>query len=118
MPRIVAVSHTPDEASRAPVAADRLVAGQPQQAVGNAYSSQDERFHCGVWEGEAGAWRVQYTEHEFCHLLSGRVLMRGDDGSETMAAAGDSFVIPAGFEGIWEVLEPARKLYAVYEPPF
>jgi uncharacterized cupin superfamily protein len=40
----------------------------------------------------------------------------GDDGSESVFGAGDSFVIPAGFTGIWEVLEPARKLYAVYEP--
>ena len=49
-------------------------------------------------------------------MLAGRVRMTGDDGRETVVAAGDSFVIPAGFSGIWEVLEPARKLYAVYEP--
>lgn len=116
MPRIVPVPHTPDETSRAPVAADRLVSGQPQQAVGNAYSTQDDRFHCGVWEGGVGAWRVQYTEHEFCHLLSGRVRLRGDDGSEVLLEAGQSFVVPAGFTGLWEVLETARKLYAIYEP--
>ncbi|KAF1725376.1 cupin domain-containing protein [Pseudoxanthomonas japonensis] len=116
MPRIVPVPHTPDEASRAPVAAERLVTGQPQQAVGNAYSTQDDRFHCGVWEGGVGAWRVQYTEHEFCHLLSGRVRLRGDDGSEVLLGAGQSFVVPAGFTGLWEVLETARKLYAIYEP--
>ncbi|WP_394696703.1 cupin domain-containing protein [Pseudoxanthomonas japonensis] len=116
MPRIVPVPHNPDEASRAPVAADRLVSGQPQQAVGNAYSTQDDRFHCGVWEGGVGAWRVQYTEHEFCHLLSGRVRLRGDDGSEILLEAGQSFVVPAGFTGLWEVLETARKLYAIYEP--
>lgn len=116
MPRIVPVPHTPDEASRAPVAAERLVTGQPQQAVGNAYSTQDDRFHCGVWEGGVGAWRVQYTEHEFCHLLSGRVRLHGDDGSEVLLEAGQSFVVPAGFTGLWEVLETARKLYAIYEP--
>jgi uncharacterized cupin superfamily protein len=116
MPRIVPVPHTPDEASRAPVAAERLVSGQPQQAVGNAYSTQDDRFHCGVWEGGVGAWRVQYTEHEFCHLLSGRVRLHGDDGSEVLLEAGQSFVVPAGFTGLWEVLETARKLYAIYEP--
>lgn len=116
MPRIVAVPHTPDSASRTPVAAERLVAGHPQQAVGNAYSTQDDRFHCGVWEGDVGAWRVQYAEHEFCHLLSGRVRLRGDDGSDILLEAGQSFVVPAGFTGVWEVLETARKLYAIYEP--
>jgi hypothetical protein len=59
---------------------------------------------------------VQYTEHEFCHLLSGRVSLRGDDGSEVLLEGGQSFVVPAGFTGLWEVLETARKLYAIYEP--
>ncbi len=117
MPRIVAVPHMPDDATRAPVAAERLVHGQPLQAVANAYSSQDERFHCGVWEGGVGAWRVQYTEHEFCHLLSGRVRLHDDAGGDVVVLEADqSFVVPAGFSGVWEVLEPARKLYAIYEP--
>lgn len=116
MSRIVSVPHTPDEATRAPVAAERVVHGAPRQAHANAYSTQDERFHCGVWEGSVGAWRVQYTEHEFCHLLSGRMRLRGDDGSDVLLEAGQSFIVPAGFSGTWEVLETARKLYAIYEP--
>ncbi|CAN7178946.1 cupin domain-containing protein [Pseudoxanthomonas sp. LjRoot168] len=116
MSRIVSVPHTPDEATRAPVAAERVVHGAPRQALANAYSTQDERFHCGVWEGSVGAWRVQYTEHEFCHLLSGRVRLRGDDGSDVLLEAGQSFIVSAGFSGTWEVLETARKLYAIYEP--
>ncbi len=31
-------------------------------------------------------------------------------------SAGASFVIPAGFNGVWEVLEPTAKLYVIYEP--
>jgi uncharacterized protein len=116
MPSIVRIPHAIANQTRTPVDADRLISGQPTQAVANAYSSADQRFHCGVWEGDIGAWRVRYTEHELCHILAGKVRMLGDDGHETVVAAGDSFVIPAGFEGIWEVLEPARKLYAVYEP--
>ena len=115
MPSIVAIPHSTAGASRTPVAADRLISGQPMQAVANAYSDPGEAFHCGVWEGDIGAWRVHYTEHEFCHMLAGRVRIVDDEGDERIVAAGDSFVIPAGFSGIWEVLEPARKLYAVYE---
>ncbi|MEQ1514399.1 MAG: cupin domain-containing protein [Lysobacteraceae bacterium] len=113
---ILPIPHTTAEAPRSPVAVERLVAGQPTQATANAYSSPDQTFHCGIWEGDIGAWRVRYTEHELCHMLAGKVRMTSDDGHETVVAAGDSFVIPAGFTGIWEVLEPARKLYAVYEP--
>lgn len=115
MPRIVAIPHLAD-AVRTPVAADRLTLGQPSQAVANAYSDPGGLFHCGVWEGDPGAWQVRYTEHEFCHMLAGRVRIIGEDGSETLVVAGDTFVIPAGFSGVWHVLEPARKLYAVYEP--
>ena len=97
-------------------ASERLVAGTPMQAVANTYSDAGNAFNCGVGEGDIGAWRVSYSEHEFCHLLSGRLRLRDDDGSETELAAGDSFVVPAGFEGVWAVLAPARKLYAVYEP--
>lgn len=116
MPRILRLSHTLGDAPHEPVPADRLLAGTPLQAVANAYSDAGNRFHCGVWEGGVGHWRVQYTEHEFCHLLSGRVRVRGDDGEETLLVAGDSFVVPAGFSGTWEVLETARKLYSIYEP--
>ncbi len=116
MPGIVRIPHHGNGNTPSSVASERLVAGTPMQTVANAYSDESDAFHCGVWEGEVGAWRVAYTEHEFCHLLAGQVRLRGDDGSETTLVAGDSFVIPAGFEGIWEVLEPARKLYAVYEP--
>lgn len=116
MPSIVRIPHTVADAARAPVAADRRVAGAPVHAVANAYSSADQAFHCGVWESGVGAWRVRYTEHELCHLLAGRIRMTGDDGSCVEVIAGDSFVVPAGFNGVWDVLEPARKVYAVYEP--
>ncbi len=116
MPCIVRITHDTTGGTPEPVASERLIEGAPMQTVANAYSDGGNRFHCGVWEGDVGAWRVAYTEHEFCHLLAGRIRLRGDDGSEATVAAGDSFVVPAGFEGVWEVLEPARKLYAVYEP--
>lgn len=116
MPAIVRIAPDCSGIAREPIAPDRLLAGRPTQAAANVYSSTDQAFHCGTWEGDVGCWRVSYSEHEFCHLLAGRVRLRGDDGSEIVLVAGDSFVVPAGFQGQWEVLEPARKLYAIYEP--
>ena len=116
MPGIVRIPHHTTGSTPEAVASERLVAGTPTQTVANVYSDAGNAFHCGLWEGQVGAWRVSYSEHEFCHLLTGRVRLLGDDASEITLQAGDSFVIPAGFEGVWEVLEPARKLYAVYQP--
>ena len=116
MQGIILIPHDISGITPEPIAIERLVAGMPAQSVANGYSDPGDAFHCGVWEGGVGAWRVSYSEHEFCHLLAGCVRLLGDDGCDITLRAGDSFVIPAGFEGVWEVLEPARKLYAVYEP--
>jgi hypothetical protein len=42
-------------------------------------------------------------------------VITSDDGLVRTIRAGDAFVSPAGFSGTWEVLEPARKYYAIYE---
>lgn len=96
-------------------AADRLLTGDPVQTVSNRFSSTDGRFNCGIWTGAVGSWRVVFTENEFCHLLEGLVVVTGDDGSSRTFRAGDAFVMPAGFTGVWDIREPARKYYAVYE---
>ncbi len=95
--------------------AERIVAGDPAQAAWNFYSSPDGRFNSGIWECAVGKWRVVFTESEFCHLLSGVIVVTGDDGGERTFRAGDAFVSPAGFTGWWDVREPARKYYAIYE---
>ena len=117
MPSIVRIPQHAQDSATEPVPGERLVSGKPMQSVANAYSDAGDAFHCGAWEGGVGAWRVAYTEHEFCHLLSGRVRLHDDAGGDAVVLeAGQSFVVPAGFSGVWEVLEPARKLYAIYEP--
>ncbi len=112
----LAIAHSAADAPTEAIASEKIVVGAPAQRIANAYSSADGTFHCGIWEGDIGAWRVRYTEDECCHMLAGRVRIVADSGEERIVAAGDSFVLPAGFTGVWEVLEPARKLYAVYEP--
>jgi len=93
----------------------KVVAGDPLQTVRNFYSDPSGRFSAGIWEGAVGAWRVGYTEEEFCHLLSGTVVLTDQAGAARRFEAGASFVIPAGFAGTWENLSPARKLYVIYE---
>ena len=68
-----------------------------------------------VWAATRGRWVVRYTEHEFCHLLAGRVVLTSEEGERMEFGRGDSFVVPAGFVGTWEVLEECRKLYAIFE---
>lgn len=106
---------TPVEPQRSEPEADRLIAGKPKLTAWNHYADATNQFFAGVWAGTRGAWRVRYSEHEFCHLLSGRVAITSETGERKEFTAGDSFVIPSGFAGTWEVIEDCRKLYAIFE---
>ena len=94
----------------------KLLAGTPRTTLANHYSDPSACFHCGTWASTPGKWRVDYTEHEFCHLIEGCVRLTADDGTAAEFRAGDAFVVPAGFKGTWETIESARKLYAIFEP--
>jgi uncharacterized cupin superfamily protein len=104
------------EISESPPAADRVLAGNPMTTAKNFFSDAPNGFFAGVWQSTVGRWRVSYSEHEFCHITSGRVRIQSNHKSWEFGP-GQSFLIPAGFEGIWEVLEPMSKLYVIYEPP-
>lgn len=95
--------------------ASRIISGDPAQAASVLFQSADGRFASGIWECEPGEWRVVFSESEFCHLLAGVIVVKGDDGSERTFKAGDAFVSPAGFTGTWRVVERAKKYFAYYE---
>jgi uncharacterized cupin superfamily protein len=113
-PEIVSFEKLPQAESSSP-APDRLLAGNPVQQISNGYAEASGQFFAGRWSSTPGTWRVHYTEHEFCHMLAGRVRIVSDDGTATEFVAGQSFVVPAGFAGTWEVIEAATKLYAIFE---
>ncbi|MEN5239991.1 MULTISPECIES: cupin domain-containing protein [Pseudomonas] len=103
------------EAERYRPAAEKILKGEPDQAVYNHYASPCGQFAAGVWEGEVGQWTVNYTEHEYCEIVQGVSVLRDQDGGAKTLRTGDRFVIPAGFKGTWEVLEPCRKIYVMFE---
>jgi len=113
-PEIVSFSQPVTTEASAP-AADRLIAGNPRQSVANHFADPTQQFFAGRWMSTRGKWRVLYTETEFCHITSGRVRIQSASGRVEEFSAGDSFVVPAGFEGSWEVLEDCSKLYVIFE---
>jgi hypothetical protein len=115
IPPVIGFNDPLPEAQRYRPPAERILSGDPAQTAYNLFQSPDGRFNSGIWECQPGKWRVVFTESEFCHLLHGVIVVTGDDGSVRTFKAGEAFVSPAGFTGTWEVLEPARKLYAFYE---
>jgi hypothetical protein len=94
---------------------ERLLGPVPVQAVRNLHSSADGKLHVGEWTSGTGAWKVEYTETEACFIVEGVVRLRDDAGNERTYCAGEGFLLLPGFRGVWEVLEPCRKLYIIYE---
>ena len=113
-PDIVDFSTATPERSVSKPEADRLLAGQPAHVADNFFSDTTGQFFAGRWESTPGRWKVRYTENEFCHITAGRVRIVGIQGTTHEFKAGDSFVVPAGFEGTWEVLETTSKFYAIF----
>ena len=99
-----------------PTAEEKCVSGRPVQRSWHHFGSDDQAFFAGLWEAEPGCWSVDYTEYEFCQIISGHSILRDMQGGEHELRAGDNFVIPAGFRGQWEVLETTRKIYVIYQP--
>lgn len=92
---------------------DRVVRGAPRGETRNAYESADGRKYFGEWSCGEGAWRVSYSEWEYCRIVEGHVRLTGDDGTIAEAGPDGNLFIEPGFEGIWENLTPVRKLYVI-----
>ncbi|MGO4103587.1 cupin domain-containing protein [Leifsonia sp. YAF41] len=72
----------------------------------------------GIWEATPGtftATRVGY--HEVCQILTGRATVVNESGESNELRAGDLFVTPVGWKGVWHVHEQMRKTYMVVNAP-
>lgn len=115
-PGLVRVGVPPDQgAEHYYLDAAKLLDGNPRQTVWLEYQDASGQFCIGLWASEVGAWRVHYTEEEYCQMLDGVSEITDAAGHAVTLRAGDEFVIPAGFVGTWRVLEPTRKRFVIYE---
>ena len=96
--------------------AEKLLQGNPKQTVWLHYTDGSGRFLAGFWHSERGRWRIRYTEEEYCQVLEGVSVICDQAGTAVTVRAGEEFVIPSGFVGTWEVVEPTRKRFVIYEP--
>lgn len=94
---------------------ERLLAGNPLRSTWNHF--ERDGFSAGLWSCEAGAWRIAFDEgkDEFFHVIEGRIRIIDDLGTVREFGPGDACVIPAGFTGVFEVLEPVKKHYVLRE---
>ena len=76
-------------------------------------------FHTGnimvsVYEAEPGKVRIDGSVYdEFITILEGRLILTPDSGGEYEYKAGDSLIVPKGYQGGWEMPERYRELIVV-----
>ena len=64
----------------------------------------------GVWEAGAGKTIIEnFPFTEYVLMISGIVVVTDKDGTSRKFSAGDTFVIPKGWSGDWDVQERMKK---------
>lgn len=97
------------------VSPEKLLGGHPKQTLWTKHTDAAGKFFAGIWRSEPGKWKVSCTEEEYCQMIEGVSVITGADGQALTVRAGDSFVIPRGFVGAWEVVERSTKRFVIYE---
>ena len=97
--------------------AERRLDGNPQRTTWNHFTNASGEVHAGIWACEKGSWRIAFAPNkdEYFHVLEGRCRVIDENGHAAEAGPGDALVIPAGFKGVFEVVEPVRKHYVIVE---
>ena len=64
----------------------------------------------GVWEASLGKLILEnFPFTEYVLMISGKVVVTDIKGNAKTFKAGDTFVIPKGWSGTWNVLERMKK---------
>jgi uncharacterized cupin superfamily protein len=79
------------------------------------YSDPGGAFKTGFWASQPNRAEIDYIHDELCVIIDGLVRVTDATGHVETYRPGDTFLIPKGFKGVWETVEPVRKFYAVYK---
>lgn len=118
MSRVIPTVFSPD----APItgqdhpAVERRLQGNPRRLTRSVVESETG-FSAGVWQCEVGAWKIRFAadKQEFFCVLAGKVRLHDEQGEQWLVEAGQAAVIPAGFCGVFEVVEAVTKYYVVQQ---
>ena len=96
---------------------DRVVEGDPHHEIASRFESPDGGLTAGTWTSTPGKWHAFTDRDEFCFIISGHVRLISEDGSVQTFKTGDTFLIPNGFRGFWDVVETTTKQYVIRHYP-
>lgn len=78
------------------------------------FQSADGQHSVHIWESGPGVLQTDgYPHDEYCLVLEGTLEITNRSGSRATYRAGDTFVIPKGWQGVWDMKTRFRKQYVV-----
>lgn len=92
---------------------DWEIEGSPQHTTELRFQGAGGKLIAGTWTSTPGKWRAFGGKDEFCQIVSGHCRLIDDNGVAKDFKAGDSFMIPIGFSGYWEVIETTTKQFVI-----
>lgn len=79
------------------------------------YLAGDGRFKVALWESGPGTLRTEsYPHDEYCLVLEGELVVTNASGTSETFGPGDTFVIPRGWAGTWDMKTRFRKQYVAF----
>jgi uncharacterized cupin superfamily protein len=80
------------------------------------YRSEDRKFSVALWESGPGVLRTDsYPHDEYCLVLEGQLIVTNRSGTKEEFGPGDTFVIPRGWAGTWNMTTKFKKQYVAFE---
>lgn len=90
-----------------------VVEGKPTMKTAVQHKTADGKVLSGTWQATPGTYHATYTDYEFVHMISGRIVITPDGGRSVEVGPGDAFVVEATFKGTWKIIEPVTKHFVV-----
>jgi uncharacterized protein len=88
--------------------------GDPRMSGRILFSTADDSVEVGIWACTPGGWSItDRPDTETVRILAGRARLTDADGGAVDLGPGDVLVLPKGWSGRWDILEPVRKLYVL-----
>ena len=88
---------------------------KPGTYIGEKFTFEDSHsgdvvVRVGVWEAGVGEFTLKdFPFTEYVLMISGRVVVTNEGGVSRTFSSGDTFVIPKGWSGEWNVQERMKK---------
>lgn len=90
-----------------------LTPGQ-KEAITYLVGGPQTALRIGIWVCTPGRFKVRRETTEICRLVSGRATLRDSEGLDKALSLGETFMLPAGWVGEWDVQENVRKIFIVH----